>query len=168
MSSSNSWNTTKVVQEEPWTTIPTKKELQAKKNEKNKDKIPKIWEPTRSPYGINDPTSTIIKNKPDVTETEKTKEQTQYSKKNSSKQYDGQKMYNIDEMTMANRIDKVGVRLGQTIGAARTQKKWSQEELAQNTSLPVSVIKDWEKADAIFDAGIMQKIATALEVSLRK
>lgn len=120
-----------------------------------------------TPFGVTDPTATIIRNKPETTVVEKTKQETHYAKKNGGA-YDAPKMYKVDMADSAARIEKVGIRLGQTIGSARANQKLSQEELAQKANLTVGVIRSWEKSEAVYDSSTMQRISAALGIPLRK
>lgn len=122
---------------------------------------------TYTPFGITDPTATIVKNNSETIITEKTKQETQYAKKNG-REYDAPKMYKVDMADSASRIEKVGIRLGQKIGSERTSQKLSQEELAQKANLTVGVIRSWEKSEAVYDSATMQKISAALGIPLRK
>lgn len=122
---------------------------------------------TYSPFGVTDPTATIVKNKPETVITEKSKQETHYAKKNGG-EYDAQKMYKVDMADSASRIEKVGIRLGQKIGSERANQKLSQEELAQKANLTVGVIRSWEKSEAVYDSGTMQRISAALGIPLRK
>jgi len=52
------------------------------------------------------------------------------------------------------------------IQKGRTEKKWTQDELAKHSQVPINDIRNYEKGVGIPDPQIVQKIGRALDIKL--
>lgn len=70
----------------------------------------------------------------------------------------------IDEGDLSHR--KISQNLRLAIQKGRTEKKWTQDELAKHSQVPINDIRNYEKGVGIPDPQIVQKIGRALDIKL--
>ncbi|KAJ3427243.1 endothelial differentiation-related factor [Anaeramoeba flamelloides] len=88
----------------------------------------------------------------------------QVRKKNTN---EGRKMYQLEHDNEVRKHKTLGVSVGRKILQARNTKKITQKQLAQQCSVKVSVINDYERGKAIPDNRLLTRMERILGVSLR-
>lgn len=73
----------------------------------------------------------------------------------------------IDKSDEAKRIETVSIDIARTIQQRRTEKKWTQKELATKICEQHRVISDYETGRAIPNNQILIKLERALDIKLR-
>ncbi len=80
-----------------------------------------------------------------------------------------------DEARQLHKIENEQVKIltvtrimGQQIQAARAKKTWTQEDLAREASIPVAVIKQYEKGEGKYDRRYLDPICRKLGIRLHK
>ncbi|KAJ6241742.1 endothelial differentiation-related factor 1 [Anaeramoeba flamelloides] len=86
-------------------------------------------------------------------------------KKNNN---EGRKMYQLENDNEVRKHKTLGVSVGRKILQARNAKKITQKQLAQQCSVKVTVINDYERGKAIPDNRLLTRMERILGVSLRE
>ncbi|KAJ3452648.1 endothelial differentiation-related factor 1 [Anaeramoeba flamelloides] len=86
-------------------------------------------------------------------------------KKNNN---EGRKMYQLENDNEVRKHQTLGVSVGRKILQARNAKKITQKQLAQQCSVKVTVINDYERGKAIPDNRLLTRMERILGVSLRE
>ncbi|KAJ3447220.1 endothelial differentiation-related factor [Anaeramoeba flamelloides] len=89
----------------------------------------------------------------------------QVRKKNNN---EGRKMYQLENDNEVRKHQTLGVSVGRKILQARNAKKITQKQLAQQCSVKVTVINDYERGKAIPDNRLLTRMERILGVSLRE
>lgn len=130
---------------------------------KKKSKPSKNWTPSRTPA---DKSTIVLKSSlpGKASFSEKTDAQKQSAKKNSSTAFNSHQYFAAVDATDGNAVEKVSLSLAQNISSARQAKKWTQEDLAKHSQIPLPIIRSWEKSigNAVFSQQYYQQLVNTL------
>jgi ribosome-binding protein aMBF1 (putative translation factor) len=88
--------------------------------------------------------------------------------KNKQTKFDSN-MRKLDD-TVVPQLATITHELAQQIQQARAEKKWTQEELAKRSNVPVATLKNYENQNSrvVVQSDILTKLGRALGITLKK